>query len=715
VHLLLNDLRRRLGVPDGVVLAPIVGRQLGDASLEELARLLDGLDPDQTMQVVHVDDVTRLVRAIGAGTLDDRVSLAAPGRVPVTAVAGALGLAPPRGTERAAVIEHRAPGFVLAWTAAAAVEDLSLAAFGTTRRRGRIRRRPGRARFRLELLPPHTPPADDAPLAAATPEHARGELDTPVDPRFPVYSSVNLTEALPGPATPLSLTTVGRGTRAATLAFIDLVPIGGVLETEARARGQGVIGHRPYVNLSYAIALARITPGMDVDAMAEQFVGRGAVEELTGAALPGGGPGRLRMAVVAWTMARRMAGMLRSLRAESAFYVAAVQRLRVAASDPNGLADEQLQALAALAADLVVTGWFLGGRNVLAVQVYGSAASRLAGSPLGPVGDEQSPLASAATLLGVRSLAAAARADDAALAVLRTGGDGLAARVGRASPAFGRRLDEALAAFGHRAPAECELANPTFADDPDLLLRAVARVVDAPVPPSVPTQPVGARGARARLARRVRRREGRVQLLREHTRDHLVRNTDVLRRLALEQGGRLVARDVLDDATDVFYLTADELFVPPVDARAIVARRRAEQHRLTAVRLPPIVSGAWSDASAEPTLTAGESLHGLGASPGTAKGRVRIVTPDRLDEVNPGDVLVANVTDVGYTFAFAYAAAVVTDVGGVMSHAAVVAREFGIPAVVDTANATERLADGMLVAVDGTRGEITVVEEREVT
>ena len=715
MHLALTAIRRRLGVPASVTLAPVVGRQLDVDALTELRRIVDGLEPDQPIQVVHVDDVVRLVAAIERGEVDANVTVAAPGTVPVAAVARALGARRPRGTGAAPLVTGSAGGFVPGWTASEAVDDLALAALGTRWRGRRARRIPGRARFWIELPPYDHPPADRHPLGSAAPDGVRGELDSPIDSRFPVYSSVNLSEALPGPATPLSLTTVAEGTRAATVAFIDLVPVGGVLETEALARGQGVLGHRLYVNLSYAFALARITPGMDVDAMVEQFVGRGAAEELTSGPVPGA-PGRLRMARVTAAMARRTLGMIRAHADESAAYVAAVDRLRAAAAEPGRLDDERLQVLTGAARDLIVTGWFLGGRNVLAVQAYESAATRLVRAPLGPVGSDETPLASGATLRAVRALAAAARADDAAMTVLQAGGSNLTDRLRAASPVFASRLDEALGAVGHRGPAECELANPTFADDPDLLLRGVARVLDGAEPADPgPPPPQAGTGVRTRLAGLLHRREARAQLLREETRDHLVRVTDVLRRLALEQGRRLAQRGLLAAVDDVFFLTYAELFAPPADAPTVAERRRAERARLAGIRMSPIVSGTWSEGDAVTTLVAGEGLTGLGASPGTAKGRVRIVTPDRVDRLESGEVLVANVTDVGYTFAFAYAAAVVTDVGGAMSHAAVVAREFGIPAIVDTGNATERLQDGMLVAVDGTTGSVTVLEGAEPT
>jgi phosphohistidine swiveling domain-containing protein len=88
---------------------------------------------------------------------------------------------------------------------------------------------------------------------------------------------------------------------------------------------------------------------------------------------------------------------------------------------------------------------------------------------------------------------------------------------------------------------------------------------------------------------------------------------------------------------------------------------------------------------------------------------VRIVRPETIDDLQPGEILVAEVTDVGYTAAFCYAAAVVTELGGPMSHAAVVAREFGFPCVVDAQGATRSLPQGALIEVDGATGEIHVL------
>jgi phosphohistidine swiveling domain-containing protein len=273
------------------------------------------------------------------------------------------------------------------------------------------------------------------------------------------------------------------------------------------------------------------------------------------------------------------------------------------------------------------------------------------------------------------------------------------------APEFHAAVHAALALIGHRGPAEVEMRSNSYADDPELLIRMVAKSLSAPTRPEShhPRIPLQARPVAAVAAHQIRDREVR--------RDRMVRAIWLLRNLLREYGRRLAESGVLQSADDVFYLLVDELDAIPSDVTELVARRREEQHRLAGFVPPAVFSGTWQAVTALATvLTAGETLQGLGVCGGRVRGRVRIVWPDTIDDLEPGEILVAEVTDVGYTAAFSYAAAVVTDLGGPMSHAAVVAREFGIPCVVDAQGATRRLPPGALVEVDGGSGEIQVLE-----
>ncbi len=200
----------------------------------------------------------------------------------------------------------------------------------------------------------------------------------------------------------------------------------------------------------------------------------------------------------------------------------------------------------------------------------------------------------------------------------------------------------------------------------------------------------------------------------------------MMRRALLRLGGILTERGVLLTAEDVFFLTRAELLAALTEsepagslAPGVVERRKLwqRQRRLT----PPLVLGEMTPmmkrifertanmlrSEVGPSL--GNGLAGLPASPGRASGPARVIcTPEEFDRLQPGDVLIAPVTTPAWTPLFVHAAAVVTDTGSPLAHASLAAREYGIPAVVGTGNATARLRDGQWVLVDGNTGLVEV-------
>lgn len=179
----------------------------------------------------------------------------------------------------------------------------------------------------------------------------------------------------------------------------------------------------------------------------------------------------------------------------------------------------------------------------------------------------------------------------------------------------------------------------------------------------------------------------------------------VIRRLALELGRRLVQRGLLQNADDVFLLRFDELrrLGPAAEVQDKVQRRssarQAVEGRYTPIPLELL----------ETTNVAGE-VHGVPVSSGRAAGRVRIIKSERdFWKLQRGEVLVARYTNSAWTPLFALAGAVVVDAGGMASHAAIVAREYGIPAVMGTRNATLVLRDGQRVLVDGDKGRVVLI------
>jgi pyruvate,water dikinase len=189
-----------------------------------------------------------------------------------------------------------------------------------------------------------------------------------------------------------------------------------------------------------------------------------------------------------------------------------------------------------------------------------------------------------------------------------------------------------------------------------------------------------------------------------------LQSLDMARAAARRVGELLVADGVLDDIEDVFYLTVEEVSAIPDDARLLVAKRRERRAYYETLEIP----AAWlGNPEARPRTPGpsgeGEILEGVGASPGIVEGTVRVVNDPAADEIEPGEVLVAPVTDPSWASVMFVSAALVVDIGGALSHAAIVARELGVPCVVNTKNGTRALRTGDRVRVDGSTGQIHVL------
>jgi phosphohistidine swiveling domain-containing protein len=209
----------------------------------------------------------------------------------------------------------------------------------------------------------------------------------------------------------------------------------------------------------------------------------------------------------------------------------------------------------------------------------------------------------------------------------------------------------------------------------------------------------------------------RYAVLREQQARQLTLGWPLLRRCALRLGETLRADGVIDQAEDVFLLTRAELGTR-APLQDVVRQRRGNWERqrrllapLTIGRPPRLLAkeliGAVDAVRTTTSPTPENAIVGQPASPGRATGPARIIHgPGDFDRFQPGEVLVARATAPAWTPLFARAVAVVTDGGTLAAHASLVAREYGIPAVVATGDATTRLADGQVVTVDGGAGTI---------
>jgi pyruvate,water dikinase len=202
----------------------------------------------------------------------------------------------------------------------------------------------------------------------------------------------------------------------------------------------------------------------------------------------------------------------------------------------------------------------------------------------------------------------------------------------------------------------------------------------------------------------------------------------LLRRMLRELGRRTVAAGALTEADDVFWLEADEVQqavaalergTSPPDYWEQVAARKAFHRAARRVTPPPqiplkakymgISTDAFMPAHAQDQT--GDTIKGVAASAGRVTATARVLHgPEDFGHMAPGDILVAGITTPAWTPLFAMAAGVVTDIGGPLSHGSIVAREYGIPAVLGTGVATKRIQDGQVITVDGSAGLVLVSE-----
>ena len=300
--------------------------------------------------------------------------------------------------------------------------------------------------------------------------------------------------------------------------------------------------------------------------------------------------------------------------------------------------------------------------------------------------------------------------------------------------------EEYLRLYGHRGPHENELAEPRLYEDPDGVDRQLAEFNQAPV------DVVGLLSKRdaesmavwgeikhnlpsnkALAMERMIDATKETNTLREATRSELTRLVGLIRKWFLRAG------ELGGIGDGVFFMTIDEVIdLLSGDASSgvdIPARRELYEKCSALPPLPTWIRGRFdpfewaadpdrrtdlfdAEMTASPAVQPFDDLiRGQPGSAGRVEGIVqRIDSPYEGNRLQPGEILVASTTNVGWTPLFPRAAAVVTDVGGSLSHAAIVARELGIPAVVGCGNATSRLQTGDRVLVDGSRGTVQVLE-----
>lgn len=582
------------------------------------------------------------------------------------------------------------------------------------------------------------PTLDTVDLATWIPES-----DSRVWPRYTVYTSANVGEDLPRVITPLTADiqrwTIGHG-------FFNLQRRLGTMDelgidfSEFHDGAIGVFYGRAHLTLGFIRAFADLLPGTDADAVDEQYLGKKRDPNLPPKEKP------LEAVLFSLTAFPRFMRLLKQApaltmqnepRVNEYIYREAARDL--SQFDMAGLwakiresidwqeygIDLHMYNNPAISSAMEQLNQFLranvpdadDGTLPTLLTGMGTVESAKPGMEIWRLGRI------AATEPEVRAIFASEPPQAIGAALARSG----AAGVKRFTAAFAQFLHD----YGYRTLNEMEFQQPRWVDDPTYVYAAIKNYHDAD-PQHDPGLTVERQAkARTEMTAWVEARLSGPQVLafrnivglaqafgslRERTKSQWVRCHWPCRRFIVELANRLVQAGTLKTVDDVFFVRLKELEAlakgeTVADLQRHIDVRRAEFEIFQHLELPE-----WFDGRPVPKIkgsgpaeTAEKVLHGIPVSPGvvTAKARV-ILQPDDDAEIEDGEVLVCPVTDAAWGPLFFSASALVVDLGGPLSHGSQVAREYGIPAVVNVKTGTRTIKTGDLITVDGAGGTVTI-------
>jgi phosphoenolpyruvate synthase/pyruvate phosphate dikinase len=289
--------------------------------------------------------------------------------------------------------------------------------------------------------------------------------------------------------------------------------------------------------------------------------------------------------------------------------------------------------------------------------------------------------------------------------------------------------------YGHHTRSEIELMNPRWSESSDFVLGMIRNYLITSDTDGCPIEHYDhvterrvklTADLRAKLKNPVNRfifnyylrKAQQGSVIRENLKNMWMKAWFVIRRIILEFGDRLHQRRIISKVDDIFFLRIEEIGPllkgsPRSGFRGLIKERRREYEQDRTISPPKVIMGSFDPKHfvPDPVTPAKTLLTGLAVSPGVVRGKARVIIDTKCKErVKSGEILVAPFTDPGWTPYFMTAAAIVVDMGGLLSHGSIVAREYGIPAVVNVGPATKIIRTGQMLEVDGDQGIVRIID-----
>jgi len=294
------------------------------------------------------------------------------------------------------------------------------------------------------------------------------------------------------------------------------------------------------------------------------------------------------------------------------------------------------------------------------------------------------------------------------------------------SSTFKSEFQNYLEKYSHRAVYEMDLSRPRWREDPEYLIQCIKGYFDVKTElkdKSVNNAVSNAAWNKVKkqvpfyvrpFVKKFVKESIQGSALKEESKSHYAKYMEVLRYLLLELGNRLMLKNVLESRDDVFHCSRSELISilknewDGKTLKMIIEERKMQKQVFEKIEAPDVIVDDQPEQSESTAVDESNSLKGVGVATGVASGKARLITsPDQGYRLAKGEVLVAPSTEPSWTPLFLNASAIVMETGGYLSHGSIVAREYGIPAVVNIAGVMRAIVDGDVVEVNGNKGYIT--------